>query len=159
MQDNDIMTTEEAAEFLKLTSFTVRDYARRGTIPARKVGKGWRFYKPDLVTWLRGKRGCMRLRDKLKSFWPPEWSGSYGEGTEFLIGEPQGLVLKSVQLKGGPPRIEISVKFDGESCMAFYYKEVLEAYIPDDPELFSRLYDRLKQSVGKEIHEIGDLEI
>ncbi len=53
MENNLVLTTEEAAEFLKLTPFTVRDYARRGIMPARKVGKGWRFYKPDLVAWLR----------------------------------------------------------------------------------------------------------
>jgi excisionase family DNA binding protein len=53
MENNLVLTTEEAAEFLKLTPFTVRDYARRRILPARKVGKGWRFYKPDLVAWLR----------------------------------------------------------------------------------------------------------
>jgi PTS system nitrogen regulatory IIA component len=51
--DDLVLTTEEAAEFLKLTPFTVRDYARRGILPARKVGKAWRFFKPDLVAWLR----------------------------------------------------------------------------------------------------------
>jgi excisionase family DNA binding protein len=53
MEDNLVLTTEEAAEFLKLTPFTVRDYARRGILPSRKVGKAWRFYKPDLLAWLR----------------------------------------------------------------------------------------------------------
>jgi nitrogen PTS system EIIA component len=53
MEDNPVLTTEEAAEFLKLTPFTVRDYARRGILPSRKVGKAWRFYKPDLLAWLR----------------------------------------------------------------------------------------------------------
>jgi PTS system nitrogen regulatory IIA component len=53
--EDEVLTTEEAAAFLKLTPFTVRDYARRGILPARKAGKGWRFYKPDLVAWLRGK--------------------------------------------------------------------------------------------------------
>ncbi|MGA7561784.1 MAG: helix-turn-helix domain-containing protein [Desulfobaccales bacterium] len=53
MENNPVLTTEEAAAFLKLTSFTVRDYARRKILPARKAGKGWRFYKPDLVAWLR----------------------------------------------------------------------------------------------------------
>jgi len=53
MENNLVLTTEEAAEFLKLTPFTVRDYARRHILPSRKVGKGWRFYKPDLVAWLR----------------------------------------------------------------------------------------------------------
>jgi excisionase family DNA binding protein len=53
MGNNEVLTAEEAAEFLKLTPFTVRDYARRGILPCRKVGKAWRFYKPDLVAWLR----------------------------------------------------------------------------------------------------------
>jgi excisionase family DNA binding protein len=53
MENNLVLTTEEAAAFLKLTSFTVRDYARRKILPARKAGKGWRFYKPDLVAWVR----------------------------------------------------------------------------------------------------------
>jgi excisionase family DNA binding protein len=53
MENDLVLTTEEAAEFLKLTPFTVRDYAKRRILPARKVGKGWRFYKPDLVAWLR----------------------------------------------------------------------------------------------------------
>ena len=39
MENNLVLTTEEAAEFLKLTPFTVRDYARRGILPSRKVGK------------------------------------------------------------------------------------------------------------------------
>jgi excisionase family DNA binding protein len=51
--EDQVLTTEEAAKFLKLTPFTVRDYARRRILPARKAGKGWRFYKPDLVAWLR----------------------------------------------------------------------------------------------------------
>jgi excisionase family DNA binding protein len=51
--EDQILTTEEAAEFLKLTPFTVRNYARQRILPARKVGKGWRFYKPDLLAWLR----------------------------------------------------------------------------------------------------------
>jgi len=57
MQNNqdDILTTDGAAALLKLTRFTIRDYARRGILPARKAGKGWRFYKPDLVAWVRGK--------------------------------------------------------------------------------------------------------
>jgi excisionase family DNA binding protein len=40
MANDLVLTTDEAAEFLKLTPYTVRDYARRGILPARKVGKG-----------------------------------------------------------------------------------------------------------------------
>ena len=53
--EKEILTTTETAEFLSLSEITVRNYARRGILPARKAGKGWRFYKPDLVAWVRGK--------------------------------------------------------------------------------------------------------
>jgi excisionase family DNA binding protein len=65
MENNLVLTTEEAAAFLKLTPFTVRDYARRKILPARKAGKGWRFYKPDLVGWLRGQRPHFEQDERL----------------------------------------------------------------------------------------------
>jgi len=54
MDSKEVLTTNEAAEFLSLTAYTLREYAKKGIVPARKVGKSWRFYKPDLVAWLRG---------------------------------------------------------------------------------------------------------
>jgi PTS system nitrogen regulatory IIA component len=54
MDSKEILTTDETAEFLSLTPYTVREYAKKGLIPARKMGKSWRFYKPDLVAWVRG---------------------------------------------------------------------------------------------------------
>ena len=47
------MNTEEAAQFLGLKPFTIREYAKRGMIPAKKIGKQWRFVKADLLAWLR----------------------------------------------------------------------------------------------------------
>ena len=55
MDAKEILTTDETAEFLSLTPYTVREYAKNGIIPARKVGKSWRFVKADLLAWLRGK--------------------------------------------------------------------------------------------------------
>jgi excisionase family DNA binding protein len=55
MQDKEVLNTVEAAAFLGVSAFTIREYAKKGMIPARKVGKRWFFYKPDLVAWIRGK--------------------------------------------------------------------------------------------------------
>jgi excisionase family DNA binding protein len=55
MPDKEVLNTEEAAEFLGFSAFTIREYAKKGIIPAKKVGKEWRFYKPELVTWLTRK--------------------------------------------------------------------------------------------------------
>jgi len=53
--EREVLNSEEAAQFLGVSAFTIREYAKAGTIPAKKIGKSWRFYKPDLVAWVRGK--------------------------------------------------------------------------------------------------------
>ena len=53
--DKEVMNTDEAAQFLGLKPFTIREYAKRGVIPAKKIGKQWRFVKADLLAWLRSK--------------------------------------------------------------------------------------------------------
>lgn len=43
----------EAARFLQVSEQTVRLMARRGDLPARKIGKGWRLAQSALLEWLR----------------------------------------------------------------------------------------------------------
>lgn len=45
-----MLTPEQAAEFLKVTPATVRDWARRRLIPARRIGRLWRFVLDELRT-------------------------------------------------------------------------------------------------------------
>lgn len=44
-----MLTPEQAAEFLKVTPATVRDWARRRLIPGRKFGRVWRFDQQELA--------------------------------------------------------------------------------------------------------------
>ncbi|MBW1987820.1 MAG: helix-turn-helix domain-containing protein [Deltaproteobacteria bacterium] len=55
MAPKEVMNTVEAAAFLGISPHDLRRYARRGMIPARKLGKRWLFHKPHLVEWLRGE--------------------------------------------------------------------------------------------------------
>ena len=48
---NDIMTAEEAAAVLKLPLTRVVALARRGELPAKKLGKEWRFKASEIVKW------------------------------------------------------------------------------------------------------------
>jgi excisionase family DNA binding protein len=48
---SEIMDTGEAADFLRAHIETVRRLARRGEIPAFKVGKDWRFRRESLLRW------------------------------------------------------------------------------------------------------------
>ncbi len=43
-----IMTTKEAAEYLKMHPITVCKYAKEGKIPAMRIGRVWRFDK-DMI--------------------------------------------------------------------------------------------------------------
>jgi excisionase family DNA binding protein len=44
----DVMTVNDVAELLGLRPYTVKEYARRGILPGRKLGRGWRFLRPEL---------------------------------------------------------------------------------------------------------------
>lgn len=50
----EVMTAEETAVFLRLQLNTVYDFAGRGVIPHRRVGKRLLFSRSALVAWLGG---------------------------------------------------------------------------------------------------------
>jgi excisionase family DNA binding protein len=43
-----LLTLREAAEVLRLSTRTVREYVKRGEIRGRIIGKRWRFRRADL---------------------------------------------------------------------------------------------------------------
>lgn len=51
-EERDVLTPEQAAELLQVSVFHVRELARQGTIPARKIGRVWRFSRRQLIEWL-----------------------------------------------------------------------------------------------------------
>ncbi len=48
----DVLTAREVAELLHLPTSTVYDLARRGLIPAHRVGRAWRFVRQEIEQWL-----------------------------------------------------------------------------------------------------------
>ena len=53
VQDNDILTIEEAAEYLRLGKRSVYKLAKAGKIPAKMVLNKWRFERESLRDWVR----------------------------------------------------------------------------------------------------------
>ncbi|UCG47510.1 MAG: helix-turn-helix domain-containing protein [Phycisphaerales bacterium] len=49
--DNDIMTLEEVAKYLRLKPQTIYAWAQKKKIPAAKLGKEWRFRKSLIDEW------------------------------------------------------------------------------------------------------------
>jgi len=52
-QDNDILTIEEAADYLRLGKRSVYKLAKAGKIPAKMVLNKWRFERESLREWVR----------------------------------------------------------------------------------------------------------
>jgi hypothetical protein len=59
------VASEEAAEFLKVTTRRLNDMARAGKVPAHPVDpnaarKEWRFLLSELSAWMQGNAGKKR---------------------------------------------------------------------------------------------------
>jgi excisionase family DNA binding protein len=51
-EDTEVLTAEEAAELLRVSTKTVLTLARDGALPGTKVGRAWRFLRADLVAYV-----------------------------------------------------------------------------------------------------------
>jgi len=52
-----ILTVEQAAERLQVSTKTIYEWLRTGKIPGRKIGKVWRMSEEAIVDLLRGTPG------------------------------------------------------------------------------------------------------
>ena len=52
MKDDDILTIDEVAKYLRVSDRTVYEWAQKGEIPSGKIGTVWRFKKADLEKWV-----------------------------------------------------------------------------------------------------------
>ena len=50
--EDDILTIEEVAKYLRVSDRTVYDWAQKGEIPAGKIGTVWRFKKSEVQNWV-----------------------------------------------------------------------------------------------------------
>jgi excisionase family DNA binding protein len=52
-QHNKLMDVQEAANYVGLSTFTVRRLAKQGALPAAKIGRAYRFKREDIDSYLR----------------------------------------------------------------------------------------------------------
>jgi excisionase family DNA binding protein len=50
---DEVLTSSEAAAFLRVPEKVILQLANAGRLPARKIGTEWRFLKDAIVDWLR----------------------------------------------------------------------------------------------------------
>jgi len=55
MADDDILTLEEVAKYLRVSERTIYDCAQKGEIPAGKIRAAWRFKRSEIDKWVNDK--------------------------------------------------------------------------------------------------------
>jgi PTS system nitrogen regulatory IIA component len=67
MIDDDILTIEEVAKYLRVSERTVYDWAQKGEIPSGKIGTVWRFKKTDIERWVNDRLSVNKLSPQFSS--------------------------------------------------------------------------------------------
>jgi len=55
VNEHDVLTAEEATDYLRIAQATLYRLAAKGEIPAVKVGRVWRFSRQLLDEWLEAQ--------------------------------------------------------------------------------------------------------
>src|SRR5574344_2923862 len=53
--EDDILTIEEVAKYLRVSERTVYAWAQKGEIPSGKIGTVWRFKKSEIEKWVNDR--------------------------------------------------------------------------------------------------------
>lgn len=76
--EDDILTIEEVAKYLRVSERTVYDWAQKGEIPSGKIGTVWRFKKSEIEKWVNerlssgGKSNDSEIIVQVKNILSPE---------------------------------------------------------------------------------------
>ena len=65
--DKDILDVERATALLGVSARTIYTLARKGTIPATRVGREWRFARRNLIAWVANGSQADQLAAALRN--------------------------------------------------------------------------------------------
>lgn len=61
MENNEILTAQEVAAYLRMNTMTIYKMAQEGRIPASKILDCWRFQRQEIERWLQERRIAPRV--------------------------------------------------------------------------------------------------
>lgn len=113
--DDEVLDAQEAADFFKSHVETIRRLARKGDIPAYKIGRDWRFQRDALLNWaethhMRQKQHCVlvvddeqNVRELIADILEPEGykvllSSNGSEGMLYLESKAIDLILLDLKM-------------------------------------------------------------
>lgn len=60
LQNDNYIGIDEAAEYLGIKTVTLRNWIKKGTdLPARRIGKLWKFKRSELDEWVQSGKSAM----------------------------------------------------------------------------------------------------
>ncbi|MCL2213818.1 MAG: PTS sugar transporter subunit IIA [Treponema sp.] len=65
MVEDEILTLEEVAKYLRVSERTIYDCAQKGEIPAGKIRTAWRFKKSEIDKWVNDKLTSTNLSPQI----------------------------------------------------------------------------------------------
>ena len=65
MAEDEILTLEEVAKYLRVSERTIYDCAQKGEIPAGKIRTAWRFKKSEIDKWVNDKLTSTNLSPQI----------------------------------------------------------------------------------------------
>ncbi|HYH03765.1 MAG TPA: methyltransferase domain-containing protein, partial [Bacillota bacterium] len=103
---NDILSLEEASQLFQVSTKTFLKLLREENIPARKIGREWRFSRNALLTWLAAgnSQDYISAEEAGKAYFA-EVAPVYDELRKGCYGE----ALRELLLSRFPPRPEYDV--------------------------------------------------
>lgn len=63
--EDDILTIEEVAKYLRVSDRTVYEWAQKGEIPSGKLGTVWRFKKSDIEKWVNERLSSNQKKEEV----------------------------------------------------------------------------------------------
>ncbi len=55
MNSEEILTTKETANLLRVSTITIRKLIRSDSLPAHRMGRKWVFLKSEILDWVKKK--------------------------------------------------------------------------------------------------------
>ena len=62
--EDDILTIDEVAKYLRVSERTVYEWAQKGEIPSGKIGTVWRFKKSEVEKWVNDRLSSSRTESR-----------------------------------------------------------------------------------------------
>jgi excisionase family DNA binding protein len=83
-KQDEVLTFKEAEVYLKIPRSTLYKLLQEGRVPARKVGRHWRFVKSELDSWLKASEGGRIFSGARQFCWQYMKTGPGGEKHDCL---------------------------------------------------------------------------